>query len=103
MTTEHAAAVKPLRHYFTLLAALLILLAISVGSALLPLGPFNVTINLAVSGLMTYLVMASFMHETAARRLTWLTAVTGFIWLAILIGLALADYLSRSPVPAPWH
>jgi len=100
MNTE--TPIKPLRYYLGLLLVLFALLALSAGSALLPLGRFNVFINLALSALMTFLVMSSFMHETAARRLTWLTALIGFAWLGILTALALADYLTRAPVPAPW-
>lgn len=102
MNTRKNTSIKPLRYYFATLAALLALLAISTGSAQLALGPFNVAINLAISALMTYLLMSFFMHETAARRLTWLTAILGFVWLGILIGLALTDYIGRTPIPAPW-
>jgi cytochrome c oxidase subunit 4 len=96
------AHTTPLRHFLWVLAALLALLALSAGSALLRLGAFNTVINLGISVLKTLLVMAFFMHETEARRLTRLTSALGFVWLAMLIGLTLADYLSRAPVPAPW-
>jgi cytochrome c oxidase subunit 4 len=46
--------------------------------------------------------MAVFMHESEARRLTRIAAALGFVWLAILIGLALTDFLTRVPVPPPW-
>ena len=92
----------PLSRFFWILAALLALLALSAGSALIRLGPWNTTINLAISVTKTLLVMAVFMHETEARKLTRLVSTLGFIWLLMLIGLALLDFKTRSPVPAPW-
>jgi len=95
--------IRPVRRYLWVLAALLTLLAVSAGSALLKLGAFNSLINLGVSVAKTLLVMAVFMHETGARSLTRLTSALGFIWLAMLLGLALLDYLTRVPLAAPWQ
>jgi len=94
--------VTPVRRYLWVLAALLAFLALSAGAALLKLGVFNTVIALGVSVAKTLLVMAVFMHESEARRLTRIAAALGFVWLAILIGLALTDFLTRVPVPPPW-
>lgn len=93
----------PVGRFLWVLAALLALLALSAGSALLKLGPLNTVINLGVSVMKTLLVMTVFMHETEARNLTRLASALGFVWLAMLIGLALFDFLTRAPVPAPWQ
>ncbi len=92
----------PVSHFFWVLAALLALLALSAGSAMLKLGAWNTPLNLAVSITKTILVMAVFMHETEARRLTRLVSALGFIWLGVLIALTLIDVLARTPVPQPW-
>ncbi len=97
-----AEQVVPVRRYVWTLLALLALLAASAVSALLKLGTFNTVINLGISVTKTLLVMAVFMHETEARRLTRLTSALGFIWLAVLFGLMLTDFLTRAVVPAPW-
>jgi caa(3)-type oxidase subunit IV len=94
--------VHPVARHLLVLAALLVLLAVSAGSALLPLGRFNPAINMAVSVLKTLLVMAVFMHQSESRTLTRIIAATGFVWLAFLFCLALADYLTRVPLPPPW-
>jgi cytochrome c oxidase subunit IV len=94
--------VTPLRRYLWALAALLELLTLSAGAALVKLGVLNTVIALGVSVAKTLLVMAIFMHESEARRLTRIAAALGFVWLAILIGLALTDFLTRVPVPPPW-
>lgn len=98
-----APHITPISRYLWVLAALLTLLALSAGSALLKLGTFNTVINMGISVMKTLLVMAVFMHETEARALTRMASALGFVWLAMLIGLALFDFLTRTPVPAPWQ
>jgi cytochrome c oxidase subunit 4 len=79
-----------------------LLLLASALSALVPLTYWNSIINLAISCIKTLLVMLFFMHETEAKRLTRTTSALGFLWLALLIGLSLTDFLGRVPIPAPW-
>lgn len=98
-----APHVTRVSHFLWVLAALLALLALSAGSALLKLGPLNTVLNLAVSVTKTLLVMAVFMHETQARNLTRLTSALGFLWLSMLLALALLDYLTRWPLRIPWE
>ncbi|HEV2704125.1 MAG TPA: cytochrome C oxidase subunit IV family protein [Steroidobacteraceae bacterium] len=88
--------------YLMVLAALLALLALTAGLALLKLGPFNTILALSISCIKTALVMSIFMHATEGRRLTIMVSLLGFIWLAILIGFALTDYGTRASLPAPW-
>lgn len=102
MSTTDKPRVTPVHRYVWVLAALLTLLAVSAGTALLKLGPFNTVLNLGISVLKTLLVMSVFMHETEARNLTRLTSALGFIWLAFLLSLSLLDFLTRGTVPAPW-
>jgi len=99
---DPSAHITPVWHYLLVLATLLLLLLASALSALVKLGYWNSIINLGISCLKTLLVMLFFMHETEARRLTRTTSALGFVWLAILIALALADFLSRAYVPPPW-
>jgi cytochrome c oxidase subunit IV len=102
MNGPEAQPVTPVRRYLWVLAALLSLLALSAGSALLNLGYFNSVLNLGISIVKTLLVMAVFMHETGARNLTRLTSALGFIWLAVLLTLTLLDFLTRTALPPPW-
>jgi cytochrome c oxidase subunit 4 len=95
-------SITPVRHFIWVLVALMTLLALSAGSALIKLGTFNTVINIGISIMKTVLVMTVFMHETKARALTRLVSALGFIWLTMLISLALFDVVTRSPVPAPW-
>jgi len=99
---DPGAHITPVRHYLAVLATLLALLSLSAISALFSLGYWNTIVNLAISVIKTLLVMLFFMHETEARALTRTTSALGFIWLAILIGIMLTDFLARSLVPPPW-
>jgi cytochrome c oxidase subunit 4 len=95
--------VKPLRTFAFAWLGLLVLLAFTVGSAFVNLGgTANTAINLLVSVIMMLLLMTLFMHESKARRLTQLVSAAGVLWVILMIGLSLADYLTRVHIPAPW-
>jgi cytochrome c oxidase subunit 4 len=84
------------------LAALLVLLALSAGSALLPLGVFNEVANLGIAVIKALLVLTIFMRLKTDNPLLRLVAGAGFAWLALLIALSLADVLTRVPLQLPW-
>lgn len=84
------------------LAALLALLALSAGSALLKLGPFNEVANLGIAAIKALLVLVIFMRLKTDNALLRIVASAGFAWLAVLIALSLADVLTRVPLLAPW-
>ena len=94
--------VKPLNIFAWAWLGLLVLLAFTVGSAFVNLGTANTAINLLVSVVMMLLLMTLFMHESRARTLTQLASAAGLLWVVLMIGLALADYLTRVHIPAPW-
>ncbi len=81
--------------YYQIFAALLILLALTVGVSYVDLGVFNEVIALAIAAAKALLVILFFMHMRSSSRLTWLFAAAGFVWLAILIALTMSDYVSR--------
>ena len=41
------------------------------------------------------LVILFFMGVRWSSRLTWVVAASGFVWLLILFGITMSDYLSR--------
>jgi cytochrome c oxidase subunit 4 len=94
--------VRPLKTFVFAWLGLLVLLAFTVGSAFVNLGAANTAINLLVSVVMMLLLMTLFMHESKARRLTQLASAAGLLWVVLMIGLSLADYLTRVYIPAPW-
>jgi len=76
--------------------ALLVLLAITVGSAYIPLGIFNGIINYSVAAAKAALVLIFFMHLDRSRALIRLTAAAGVFWVIFLFSLSFGDYLTRN-------
>lgn len=96
--------VVPLRTYFMVFGALMVLTAITVGIAYADFGPLNTPIALGIAFAKAMLVVLYFMHVRYGTRL--LPAIVGgtVLWLAILIALTLQDYLTRGWLGAgsPW-
>ena len=81
--------------YVLVWVGLLVLLALTLGSAYLPLGWLNGVVNLAIAVAKALLVMTFFMHLRSSHYVLRIAAAAGFFWLAILIGLSLSDFLTR--------
>ncbi len=83
--------------YIAIGIGLLVLTATTVGAAFVNLGPFNPIIALLIATIKATLVVLFFMHvKGASEKLTGAVVVSGFFFLAILLTLSLADYLTRS-------
>ena len=83
--------------YLAIGAGLLVLTATTVGAAFVNLGPFNPVIALLIATIKATLVVLFFMHvKGASEKLTGAVVVSGFFFLAILLSLSLADYMTRS-------
>jgi len=92
---EHTS--RPQGFYLAIGIGLLVLTATTVGAAFVNLGPFNPIIALLIATIKATLVVLFFMHvKGASERLTAAVVVSGFFFLAILLTLSLADYLTRS-------
>jgi cytochrome c oxidase subunit 4 len=76
-------------------AALLALLALTLGSSYVPLAGFNMTVNLAVACAKATLVALFFMKLRASDALVRFAAGIGVVWFLILVGLSLTDFLTR--------
>ena len=94
--------VVPLKTYVLVWVGLLVLLALTCGSAYLPMGVFNVIANLGISLAKVLLVMVYFMHLRHANGVLRMFSGVGFVWLMFLFVLSLSDYLTRIALPSPW-
>ncbi len=92
---EHVTSRKV---YFLVFGALLVLTLATVLVAERDLGVFNDVVALGIAVTKAMLVLLFFMHVRHSTRMTVLTAVAGFFWLAILIGLTMADFASRGQI-----
>lgn len=78
-------------------AGLLVLTAVTVKAAFIDLGPWNPVVALLIATVKATLVVLYFMHvKGASEKLTGVVVVSGFFFLAILLSLSLADYMTRS-------
>lgn len=59
------------------------------------LGGLAILACLAVAAIMASLVMVFFMHLRTAMTVIVLAGLSGVVWLVILFGLTLSDYLTR--------
>ena len=91
----------PEKNYYLIFAALIVLTATTVFVRELPLGGWHAPVALAIAGIKAALVLLFFMHVLYSTRLTWVVALSGLVWLGILIALTMADYLTREATGIP--
>lgn len=90
------------RLYVLIFAALMVLTAATVWVAYFDFGVLNDVVALSIAMAKALLVVLFFMHVKYSTRMTALTAIAGLVWLGILIGLTLNDYLTRGAlIPVP--
>ncbi len=85
----------PLRVYFTVFGILMVLTGLTVSASFMDLGPFNTVVALVIAVTKMLLVVLYFMHVRYSSRLTWAVIGAGFFWLALLLLMTLADYVTR--------
>jgi len=83
------------RIYYWVFAALIIGTVLTYLAALVDFGAFNNVVMLAIALVKASLVILFFMGVRWSSRLTWVVAASGFVWLLILFGITMSDYLSR--------
>ena len=91
--SEHADSTKT---YTLVFLALLALTAITTAVAYVDLGHFSVVVALAIAVVKMLLVALFFMHLRHSTMLTRIVVLGGLLWLAILIGLSMSDFGSRT-------
>jgi cytochrome c oxidase subunit 4 len=93
--SNHVTSVKT---YLAVFFTLMVLTAATVLVARQDFGVLNDVIALGVAVTKALLVILFFMHVRYSTRMTAITAISGFVWLAILIVLTLNDYLTRGVI-----
>jgi len=85
--------------YYSIFAALMVLLVVTVAAAYVDLGRLSFPLAAAIATVKAVLIMLYFMHVRYSRPLIWLMASASVAWLAILFGLTFSDYLTRDQSP----
>jgi cytochrome c oxidase subunit IV len=97
--SEHI--VTPTRTYVAVFVSLLVLTGLTYLAAIHDFGWMNTPIALGIALLKASLVVIFFMAVRYNTPLTKVVVVAGFLWLFILFGLTLNDYLTRSWIGVP--
>jgi cytochrome c oxidase subunit IV len=82
--------------YFVIFLCLLLGTALTVGASLIEMGPWNPVVALAIACVKATLVVLFFMHIKYSSKLMKLTVGAGVFTFLILVGMSLADYMSRA-------
>ena len=93
--------IVPLKTYILVFASLIGLTLLTTGVAFIDLGPLNTIVALAIAFSKMLLVVLFFMHLRHSSGLVKIVLLAGFFWLALLIGLTMSDYRTRSWTPSP--
>ena len=93
---EHENHIVSPRIYVLIFLALLVGSALPIGASYVHLGIFNPIIALGIACTKATLVVLFFMHVKYSSKLTKLTVFAGIFLFLTLIGMTLADYISRA-------
>jgi cytochrome c oxidase subunit IV len=108
---EHDHIVSPVI-YLIVLAALMVLLCLTVTAAFVDLDKivsggkhqgtvyYNMAVAILIAMCKAALVILFFMHIKYGSRLAWAFAAAGFVWLGIMMTLSLSDYFTRNYPPS---
>jgi cytochrome c oxidase subunit 4 len=94
--TEHTHHIVSPKIYVVILLCLLAGTAATVWASFLELGIWNPIVALAIATGKAMLVVLFFMGVKYSSKLTKLTAISGIFVFMALIGMTLADYMTRA-------
>ena len=90
--SEH---VLPLKTYFLVFAALLVLLVLTVLAAEIENPVLNLVVALTIAFTKAVLIVLFFMHVRYNTFVIRAAVLSGFLWLLILFTFTMSDYLTR--------
>ncbi|MFQ5599168.1 MAG: cytochrome C oxidase subunit IV family protein [Candidatus Krumholzibacteriia bacterium] len=91
----------PIRVYFAVFVGLLACTGFTVYVAFQNMGVLNDVLALTIAVTKATLVVLFFMHVRYSTRLTKLVVTSALVWLLILVGFTLSDYISRGWLDIP--
>ena len=90
-----SAHISSIGNYVRIVAALMVLTAITVAAAFVDMGALNNVVAMGIALLKAALVILFFMHVRYSSQLLGLIVVSRVLCLAIMFLLTLADYWTR--------
>ena len=97
--TQHV--IVPVRTYLLVFAALFVATILTYLAAINDFGALNTPIALGIAFAKASLVIIYFMGVRYNTPLTKVVVVAGFVWLLIMFGLTMGDYVSRGWLGVP--
>ncbi len=92
-----AEHIVPPKTYLLVFVALLALTGLTVGISRIEMSEdWHTIIGLSIATVKASLVILFFMHVLYSGKLTWVVALSGLLWLAILIAYTVTDYMTRT-------
>jgi cytochrome c oxidase subunit IV len=106
MANTHDAAhaqhiITPVRTYLYVFAALFVATIVTYIAAINDFGALNTPIALGIAFAKASLVIIYFMGVRYNTPLTKVVVASGFVWLLIMFGLTMGDYISRGWLGVP--
>jgi cytochrome c oxidase subunit IV len=86
--------------YFVIYIILLVLMALTVGTAYIELGPWHLIVAMTIAVIKAALILLYFMHLRYSGRAVLVYAFLGFAFLMVLLVLSISDYLTRGWIGA---
>jgi cytochrome c oxidase subunit 4 len=99
MSSAHI--ITPVRTYVAVFGVLLVGTLVTVLAAAYDFGFLNTAIALAIACTKATFVIWYFMGVRYNTSLTKVTVASGFVWLLILFGIGMSDYVSRGWMGIP--
>jgi cytochrome c oxidase subunit 4 len=93
---DHHAPIVPIRTYVTIFLTLGVFTFLTVLAAHQEFGALNTPVALGIAVTKASLVVLFFMGVRYNTPLTKVTVISGFIWLMIMFGLTMNDFLTRA-------
>ncbi|WP_437201402.1 cytochrome C oxidase subunit IV family protein [Planctomicrobium sp. SH664] len=89
-----------LRAYYAVFAALILLVGVTIGVSMIPMGKLAAVIALAIATFKAVLIVLIFMHVKDEMPLIQVFAFGGFFWLVFLFMFVFSDYATRNVMHA---
>jgi cytochrome c oxidase subunit IV len=93
--------ISPKGMYYGVFGALMVMTAITVAVAFVPLGALNFPVAISIAITKATLVVLFFMHVKYSSKLTKMIVGLAMFFLLTMFGLTLTDYLSRGWFVSP--
>ena len=100
---DHHPHVLPLKTYFAVWGALLVLTVVTVAVSYVDFGGMNLVIAIAVATIKACLVGAIFMHLRYETKFYTVVFASSLVFVSIFIGITSLDYLHRGKADPVRH